>query len=622
MFVDIYLINCYNFRNFGGFRMPMTAKQKARLLNKFFPLVNFAPVKSDYFLGKTNEIFNKYIGFSRAERPYINISEMAKNRLFKPILPESKDIQKYRTSINRIVHTGDHDVIRIFIKIYDELFAKELNKSLTKIKIKSGIISADTLTKKFLDKKTGISCGFSTVTNKKGELEDKFIWDFPHFGFYHKVDSIYDAFYLYAQNYCNLYLFGAECNKYKTSAKKINILNKKQTLIEYFGKDKDRVNNINVGDFVWRRPRIKSGTKWIIFKWNEIENKEHLLERFRLDRKLKVSLKEIYHGFCIPLMNLKKYPKNLNDRYYEIGHDLIKETLLDRKPHLFSKININRTAWAETVYYYLEDSPDGDYRPVSLERYIEQVAGQVDFLEEKEEKAAAKGGDYYNEEKREWLAGGRISDYQYMLYHTNNVFRNVRKSIPKEIEEEMYKAYLDNKAYDLVNLLHLWISRPENRTKFPDYYEKINEFYLKINTITIQYKNEDEDEDSETMDIEDKKTLGYEAETIRKEELSEEDNFIQEREPILRDFLVYCFSREFDGNLAWINEIRRMDIVNLYQGLKKYSPKNKGTHNNDSFLYVKYKEITGETAIDHTQFTTRIRNIIVDMKNNHYWEEK
>jgi hypothetical protein len=618
---------------YGDLRLPsLTHKQEFRLLRKHFPRISFGLYNEKNILEITHEVLNKYIQFSSTGRPYLDIPKMAKDKL--PILPDNTFTKKHSTILIRALKSGRHiDIVNFYLKKYDEKFAYELNKRMKKIKCKSKIISGNTLTKAFLthiDKEEITLCEYSWKTNKYGEFEEKFIWNFPQYGLsMHEIKSIYDAFYNYAQKYCTLYLFGAECDKFKISKKKYIIPKKNQTLLEFFSKDKkkyigleDKFSEINVGDFVWKKPPVKEK----IFPWNEIENKEYLLGRFGLDKTLAVSLKEIYHSFCLPGMNRKGYSRNINDRYYEIGNDLIEYTL-QRKPWLCKKIDKYRTVWGEIINKYLESSPDGDFCPVRLEKYIEQVAGQVDFLEKEEAKALAPGGEFFDKDTREWLPGGRVLDDP-KRRDIKNFFNKYRAYIPKDIEEEMHEKYFHKELYVLLEKLYSWSSLPENRAFFQDNakkqqdYETIEALYHEIKTGKIQVKDGDKDGESKTKDVEDTKTPDPKDGIIYKEEKSEEEEFVRKYEPILKNFLVDCFRREFHGETKWIKKIQEMNIDDLYKGLKEYPPINDGSHHKNSFLYGEYQKFASGTVLNHTEFVKKIREIINDMINKNFWLEE
>jgi hypothetical protein len=370
----------------------------AEMMNTYFPYVDFKIFfDSDYsndgvYLDLDYEILRHYIEKIN-NKFYLDIPKMAGNRLFEPFFPKKDIVKTHKNELNRMKDSEERpDITYFFIKKDAEKFANKLNSNLdNESKIDKEYLAGE-FSEKYLQNEW---CSYvlkekKRKTKYKNTLH-KFAWNFPDinksgFHFLHR-GTIYHFFSYYAHKKCTLYLFGADFIKFMESPERwLNI--------------PDTVRNrINFSDFLWK----------IDDKWDEAENKKHLLEKLELNADLEIDFKNIYFSFYIPLLSNENYCLRQYNKYdfVRYGYGIIENTVLrtldtDNDEAVKKKVNYldasadelikrYKDVWEEIINYILEGPylkekyMDGMTKrekrikedihiPTPFEKFIEQVA--------------------------------------------------------------------------------------------------------------------------------------------------------------------------------------------------------------------------------------------------------
>ena len=603
--------------------MPNPDKFVNMLIEYFGPYVNFnVPKISDensnvYCLKEIQDVLDNYIETIDGEL-YLDIPRMAGRDLFASLFPESDLVRKHTADLDKIKKSGKRqNIIEYFIKKDDEKFAAELNTIISSSKF--DIVPGETLAENFLSKE--LFCSYSVETDDNGILKEEFIWEFPDFGFFHSVKSVYKAFRSHTHKTCTLYLFGADYYKFRECPKNWTVFDhegKSRTLPEYLSKDKkeyrgldEKFTKTNAGDFVWKEKDSE---------WNETDSIKHLLELFGLAIDIKVSLKEIYHSFCIPLLKKRDCLKLSNKirfiAFVEFGLDIIKNTLL-RRPDLSGwQIRIYRAAWFEIINNILEGTytyilkgtkiKESIYRPTPFEVFIKQAAGQSVYAKEREGKirAAEQQGTLDDNDR------ANIKDY----------FIELLDLVSEEDREELYIIDRDGNAYDMIKVIYDFIMSDNHiKAVFQNRYAAIEALYKKAFPVRIDNNWITDDGEELQQEPEDTKHQKPDEKSIGEE---------------LKNLVIECFVAEFDQTYEeeWRQFIRKEDPNTLFDDLDAYPRRTQGRLQTatDSNLFKNYCRImhininNAKTKTrKHTAFAERMRNITdaleIRLKEAGYW---
>ena len=577
------------------------------MFSDYFPGIIFSRYiqtnKNDFYMGPLMNALSKYVRHKDNEY-YLDILQISNDKMFKPLFPKPETVQKYSQEIKNIDEI--FDVFKFFITKEDKLFAEKLNAYTEK---ESQIISGRTLTELF-HKEIKNKCSFfySAEAGEAEEIDDEFTWDFSAVYFSHSVKSIYDAFFYYARKNCTLYLLGADFIRFFKCPGDWPVIpgEDEQSLPAYFSRDgeisnglAEKYRSLTAADFI-----RKQG-----LKWSEDYSKQYLLELFGLDKKLNVSLKNIYHSFCIPLLKGQNYPELLTGNpFIQCGNDIISHTL-KRNIHLAQgQISKHVQAWLEIINSILESTPIGTdrYSPAMFETLIQQIAGQAGFLENEVRKQAAKEGSLLDHNDRQNI-------YNYLR---EIVTKNL---IPQGEDESFFKIYSDGTAYDKIKEIYRLMSFENARRVFQNRYRNIEALYIKAFPLSIdKYR---EDNDGEIISV------------VRIEDRSrpKPEDFLNTDE--LKEIVVEFFNEEFEER-EWLNFIKEESAGVLFDDLGSYQPRSAGKlskatesnffRNYCSVLNIPIKDARERNSV-HTLFAFKMRNIsdklMIMLKDKGYWQE-
>jgi len=590
-------------------------QKKTKMLRDYFPCVNFNPFnKSDINNNQYIEsldFLDDYIETINNDL-HLDILKMTGEPIFASLFPSSgfqKITNKIRklnkTLINELIKMKKagkrKDIYKLFFRNEDENFATKLNMFLDKKdKIVPGVTIKEAFFKRNKNTKN-LSCSFIRVI-KDNKLKDEFIWDFSCYNILHDVNSIDDAFFRYARKNCTLYLFGADFIKFKENPINWPIINaeKRQTLPEYLSKDKEKCKglsiqfqSIDVLDFVWKDDKSE--------KWTELESKEHLLELFKLDKKINVKLKDIYICFCIPLLQVKDFTIMSNkDRFIaftEFGWDMIKNTLL--RVTNSTKGQILPTAYTEGINYILEGIPKGtnEYCPTIFETFIQQAAGQAKNTKKWEIRQAV--GEYGPLNRNDCQ---NIDDYLKEIY-------KVITFVPIEDQEKFLRIINDSNSsyYDKIKEINRLVRSFESiKNIFQNRYETIRSLYYKAFPLKIDGERTNKDGKVISPEIEDKYYITSEQQLIN-----------EERKKIIFRGIKILFA----GDIEWIRQIHDEPANVLWSLIMPYKPNSTGRLEGagpDTPLYRLYLNISIKKR-DHTYFQLKIRDISDELERNGLW---
>ena len=559
-------------------------EKRLKMLQEYFPQVIFTRSNGN----QIEEIDNNLDEFMD-DKYFLNIPGMAERDIFQPLFPGRELVRQFTGALNNLRQSGKRpNVVVFFIADDDKKFVTELNGHLEgKDKIIPGETLVDLFSAKVLDK---CFCQYSLVTKDSGDMVDEFVWDFSDFGFSHSVNSVYNAFYYFSHKNCTLYLFGADFGKFLENPTDWPRIpgEKEQSLPGYLSKFGDiskgldqRFSNVSAGDFI-----RKQGASW-----NEEYSRRYLLELFNLDENSNISLKNIYHSFCTPLLGRKDYsqvPDKKRITAIEYGNDIIDNTL-KRNIHLVKgQISEHPTEWNEIINEQLESTPKGtgEYSPVELETFIRQVAGQVNFIRiyVKKEEAREKGTLDHNDRQ-----------------NINNYMREIQKYVPEEEEESFHKIWEDGNAYKKIKKLYKLMSYENIRSEFGTRYNSIEALYWKAFPFPIEeYRENDEGEPLPNVTIEDRTRP------------DDTDTAVD-----LKKLVVNCFEEEFEEDEEeWLRFVREEPAGMLFDDLKAYPPSSRGklpmaTNSNLYRNYCMVMNINNTQARSdlHTPFAHKMRSI-------------
>ena len=609
--------------------MGLNTGKAEEMLHKCFPFVEFYPFgqfeNESYSINDDRNAIENYILIKNGEY-FLDIPKMAEKDFLKPLFPARNVVKEYEDelfeeiNIDKISKEEKHpDISKFFIMKDDEKFAETLNSYLEHEENK--LIPGETLTELFYGemKKSGF-CQYSRVAKNNGEFEDKLIWDFSKFCFSHSPHTIYDAFYYFSKKNCTLYLFGVEFINFRDYPGNWPVIpgEIKQTLPCYFCESGDITkglakyfNAVNVDDFVWREGA----------KWTEEENKQYLLKLFKLDESFNVSLKNIYHCFCMPLLKRNDYSQmQNNNRVIMIGDDIINNTL-KRNLHLAKKL-ISKHSYAEDYYawiYIINEILEGDIKendgdasrgmkkhcPITFEAFICRIANKA--LRTNIKKTTIQ------------LTGVENSHLDHAdRKDINNYFKEIIKLaetielISEEDKASLCEIQKNGNAYDKINIIYKLMTYNQIRIVFQRRYRTIENLFLKTSVVSMDetFKTEN-NEFPRGETLEDKKWASPEQKLINEE---------------WKKIVIRCFREEFPGSeKKWIQFIQDESAIRLQIDLRQYPPNSftkqeKGTDSNLFKNYLKYTaEDTGNKGKLHTMFKKHMRNIADELEKKGNW---
>jgi hypothetical protein len=617
-------------------------EKKHEMMRQYFPCVKFSdfldPDKSsdDIYLDLDYEILEKYIDRDKEKiykKYYLDIPKMAGNEIFAPLFPSSayeKTINKkcksittnklkkrLRDELERIHNSGERpDIIKFFISKESEEFVKKLNPLLdTGFKIDEKYLGENFSNEHLINK---IWCDYvsketKSKTKHKG-IVYKFVWDLSDINdsglnFFHN-GTIYRFFSCYAHKKCTLYLLGADFIEFlEDLAKCLQI-------------SKTCQDKINFSDFIWKKDK----------NWAEAESKKHLLEKLELNVNLKVDLKNIYHSFCVPLLDNKNYSKQSNkDKLIECGYDIIKSTFLklndiDKTDATKEKINyFNISAdelikrftkdWEEIINYILEGTPEVEdstedikgtkniYCPTPFGRLVKQIAknGESYFIKIWRAKKAQKNNMYINKYTGEEIPTDKGVLDPNDRQNISSYYREAISLVPKEKREELYKI---KKSHERLKKICELMSLYDNiKTKFK----------RRLGTIS---------------------TLSEKAFNLQGGQIpiDEEDEKFKERLNIIKEnikFIERLYKSEFRGEEEWVqyikeNYLKKDYIRDLLRHMQAYPPRsgNRLENATKSIIFKEYLKVLcipynyrKSVGDIHTYFASRMRNISDGLEN-------
>lgn len=654
--------------------MPSTIQQvvadkKLEMLRGYFPRVQFNRLKEtnrnshDYRPDEILDILDLYIYEPISGKYRLNISDMVKKDFFKPLFPAPATVKKYIAEINKMDNSDEHlDIIKFFIKKEDEKFASTLNTLLLSAdKIDPGV----TLTEQFFkDFKKKYLCRYSSASMDNDNSKGEFLWDFLEEPLFHDDDmsihGIYGAFNHYTHKNVALYYYGLDFYNFKNKSSKWPNINNgsKQKLPEYFSESgkpskglSKQVNSlkINAFDFIWGNSA-----------WTETNSVKYLLKRLGLREELKISLKDIYNSFCVPVLYNKSFTNvSKNTRFNvfkKLGFDIIVNTLLRRmdlavkqilskNDYIFKKLKKEKKLseeqikelkdefaeiwpriWGNVIYQILENVPKekrNRYNPLDFPTFLKRVSVYSNY-------------EYANRfNKKQELHENELDPHE--RSQINSISKKILNYIPVEVLNSLHITgdlkYGD--AYKkLESLIEVMNSCEQARDVFPDEYEIIKALALKIGTrssnVTVNDKELSIFDSTKSIMPNPFETLINEQDKI---EAQEENVEIMKRlEPFIQS-INECFESEFHGENDWLSFIRERtkrtdELWKLWSDMRSYLPRSAGHLSGARYsrIFMDYCTISGipydnlVRSLFHTKpFVPKMRSIASELQNRGYW---
>jgi len=574
----------------------------SKIWRTYFPKVKFNPFNTpdEMYIEEIPEEIYAILKDCRDDNGHLEISRMARKAIFKPLFPKPAFMQENEAALKKARESAPHpNVIKYFISKYDEKFAARLNEHLEE---KDRIAPGKTLTNKFdLEVLKDGFCEYSMTTKDNGDLKAEFVWVFPGYAFSHQLNnSVYKAFRCYAKKNCTLYLLGAEFMNFKNRPESWPRRNE-HSLPVYFSKANDiskglgeSFKSVNAGDFAWRQG---SGWKEDDKKRYPLDLKRHLLKLFKLDEDIDVSLKNIYHSFCIPLLSGKNRLETPEETCaIEYGNHIIDNTLKRNINLAKGQISKYSVAWLEIINEILETTPDtaDEYSPTKFETFILQIAGQAYFVKEKALKLEACEGGALDHNDRQ-----NIRNYLIKM-------NTIRWLLPEEEQKPFANVCEKGDAYDKTAKLYKLMSFEEVRDAFQAECPMIEAMYRKAFTVPMEtYEKKGGESEYYPKEIEDTKQVKIEHLLVSEKQ---------------KELVLECFKEEFTGEneKKWLLFIQEEDPGILFSDLRSYPPRSEGRQPTaiNSNLFKKYREVLHITFDDarnrnmvHTGFAEKMRNI-------------
>jgi hypothetical protein len=631
--------------NSGGFNLPtdmpnqIAPDKKLSILKEYFPRVKFIGYKkkdinsNDFILDDIRHILEKYIEEPQPDEFYLNIPKMAKNPLFKSLFPASVN-QNEIDELNKMRASGKRpNIFEFFIKKEDKKFAEQLH--VPQYRVEPGV----TLTKQFFaDLNKDYLCNYSRSFMDNNTFKDEFIWDFSEEALFHSDTSIYWSFHHYAHRNCALYLYGLDYFQFANNSDKWPCVNTKtgQKMPEYLSKEGDpskglaeRYNNINAFNFIWGHS-----------KWTETDGAKHLLERFGLSTELPISLKEIYHSFCKPI--LREIKSVSFDAFRNLGFDIIVNTLIRRTDlavqHILQKNNqilknlspekrdefaeAWPVIWNEEIYETLENKSrtrEDRYMPLKFSTFLERVSAYSNYklVNIKNEIRKAQKENKLGPNDRGKIKAISEKIFSYII--DNNI-------IDEKLENHTAVLEWGNPYVKLQSLFEVMNQYEKIRNNFSEDWKEVKALHLKITTDELDREiNKTENKKGKSISLSDtikditKSAMPNPEEELldkeqKKEELKKYVENMKKLEPF-RNRIIELFREEFLGENDWLSLIQEKSISELWDDMQDYPPRSfrrlkNATH---SKLYQKYCEISNITeefwGEYHTDFARKMRNI-------------
>jgi len=365
MFVDINLINSYNFHNFGGFRVPnLTYREKFSLARSYFPMIinqsDILEKNKEEYIDFKESIFDKIDKYKikgKNDEYYLNIPEMAKDKkgLYRHILPPPEIVDKYIDELNNKVEKGERpNIIEFFIKVLkkDEYFLSELNIKLDDMEADDSLklASSEIILDEFL---SDIIFYWYPETKPGLKIKKDIYWTFFKFNYQHSGTTVYDVFNHFAQKWCTLYLIGADFVIFKNNPSKWPVITSLNlTLPECLSKNKDITQGldsafeyINTGDFI----PLSTDTESMDKEWDPFIGAKYFLHKINLNITDTIYHTDICYSFCIPVLN-----NNISSNCKDIGKDIIETILFRDLENVEGLISRDPNLWKNEIDNILE----------------------------------------------------------------------------------------------------------------------------------------------------------------------------------------------------------------------------------------------------------------------------
>lgn len=644
-------------------QQQIVVDKKLQMLRGHFPRVQFNGLKElnknshDYCPEEILDALDPYIDETENGQYNLNIPRMVNNDLFKPLFPDLVLVRKYATEINKMNNPDKRlNIVKFFVKKEDENFATELNAPLSS---QEKIVPCVTLTEQFFkDFKKKYLCFYSPAVADNGNSRGEFLWDFGGKPLLHDETSIYWAFKHYAYRNITLYLFGLDFYKFKNKPSKWPSIkigkSLSQKLPDYFSESGDpskglskqiKEKKINAFDFIWENSA-----------WTETDSIKYLLKRFELNEKLKISLKDIYNSFCIPILydnNFTNLSKKIRfNTFRNLGLKIIENTLLRRpdlavkkillkNDYIFKKLELNLKheielknkfseewpdIWEEAINQILENKPkknQSKYKPLEFLTFLKRVSvfSNYNYANRFNEIQKAPESNILNPKERRQIK--EISE------------KNLN-GISTEVLDELHITgdLKYGKAYEKLNsLIELMESCEKARDTFPDEYEIIKAFDLKKDThspdVIINGRELSIFDTIKSAMPEPEDALLQKEQEI--EVQKDKEKIMRRLEPVKKS-IIECFENEFPGENDWLSFIRKKtectdDLLKLWNDMDSYPPRSAGhlSGARKSRMFMDYctiscvpynQQIRGNC---HTNiFVPRMRNIADELINRGY----
>ena len=610
---------------FGVLFMYFDEGKAMEALKDYFPNVNFTRffVSSNGYKRAPTE--KKLISCLKKPIPingkyYLDIQKMVKKQEFKQLLPDPELFIDKLIELNNFRYNNSRKPLNI-IKFYLMKMEKPFIKKLNPLLASDDEIPRRTLVKIFyLDFLNKGICQYDPGEHDNGKTNDMFKWNFSNTPFKHGGNSIYNAFERHSHKNCTLYLYGADFIKFEDNC------------ISKFSDP-----SITAGDFVWYDyVKIKKELNFEIFLK---ECKKHLLEKLKIDNNLRVSLKDIYYSFCIPILKKNCYSvRTTKTDFIKCGNDIITNTLLRKRNEAGGQIQKFPGAWNWVIYYTLEGEEKGTniHDPIEFETFIWRVARQKNSLPKIEnrlvasEKVVTRRGKIGNEvnytikPKYEVLLPLQKADISYYfnkLWQNKSVFDETTQSELDDIQKNGTPHDKIEKVYNLTNEhaneKYLFSKKGQNTIKLLYWAAFPNAIPPDGGIHNVIGKDGHSGIIIQNSDIAD--------ELIKIEQKEEKDRNILK---IIRENIKFIhdqFKDEFSDDNRWVNFIKNNykdeeSIVRLWEHLQLYERQKTSNgkiriqNSADNIIFGEYRE-NSNAPRRNKYFIARMNKILLKLKD-------